>query len=190
MKSVVRLWYVCLLALILGSACSINVSAQTFALTEEQQAYADALQTILKEWEAGKIEFTKNEETEKLFSARLDAFSLRQAGGEVESVIPMDFVAGNWKKLPESVKVQRPLSAGAYLLLIAGVVDASAELKKIGIEPTYESLLAALQFPLYLTLGAAEEEAKKNNRDTIDSISIRRGGVWFFSLGWPFCCAE
>ncbi len=72
--------------------------------------------------------------------------------------------------------------------IMANVVDASDELQRQGIEPG--ELYEALQYSLYLTLGGAQLDAGLRNQTSVDAITLKRAGVRFFSLGWPFCCAD
>jgi hypothetical protein len=81
-----------------------------------------------------------------------------------------------------------PLTDGAYAVLLGSIVDAAPRLQEMGVEASPDALLQELELPLYLTLGAAQKEAADAGGE-IDAIAVRRGGVRFFSLGWPFCCA-
>jgi hypothetical protein len=87
--------------------------------------------------------------------------------------------------MPATVRAQLPMTEGAYAVLLGGIIDAAPELAAEGIEPTPEALLEALRLSLYLTLVSAQQEGSTGE---IDSLAIRRGGLRFFSLAWPFSC--
>lgn len=168
--------------------CSPDAFSQD--LSDEELAYVGALNEVLSDWESNKIALYKDDNVNKEFDVRLAAFKARQVHGDIEAAISSDFVIGNWKKLPDKVLAELPLSKGAKLILAGGVVDAMAQLKQIGVEPNSASVQEKLSFALYATLAAAQEEAKASGSNEIDAIALRRGGFWLFSLGWPFCCAE
>jgi len=157
-------------------------------LDKDQLAYLQAFDALLQQWAEGQVTFNRGPDSE--FEAALTSFKVRQEASFTEAAIPFGFVADNWKRIPEKVSAEIPLSMGARFVLAGGIVDAVPVLKEKGIQPTPEALERELAFPLYLTLGAGQEVAKESGVAQLDAISIRRGGVWFFSLGWPFCCAE
>ncbi|WP_299724842.1 hypothetical protein [uncultured Tateyamaria sp.] len=81
------------------------------------------------------------------------------------------------------------ISVGARMLVAASIIDVVDQLEEQGVEPSVESMLEAVGPSLYLMLASAADEASVE-QPQIDVVSVRRAGVWFFSLGWPFCCAE
>jgi hypothetical protein len=178
--------------LVLGAIVAVSVwgGAQAQELTDFERQYADALVQVLISWEKGDIEFRRSDFADEFFGVRLDRFQQRQSQRDLEKIIPLDFIEANWDRLPETVKSEQPLSRGAYQVLIGGIVDAAPQLLERGIEAKPAALVAELGFPLFVTLAAAQEEAKSAGTEQTDSVAIRRGGLWFFSLGWPFCCAE
>jgi hypothetical protein len=161
--------------------------AQFPNLTDQQKQYAESMTVLLDRWNDGKLKFEKTVAMQDVFAKRFDEFVGRASSGGIESVIPADFIQANWKALPDTLEKEKPLSNGATYLLVGAIIDAAPRLAEVGVNPDPDSLLGALEFPLYITLAAAQKEATGNE---VDSVAVRRGGLWFFSLGWPFCCAE
>ncbi|MGQ0485866.1 MAG: hypothetical protein ACT4SY_11015 [Hyphomicrobiales bacterium] len=159
-------------------------------MTDTQKKYADGFAALLNEWKDGKIEFDRSSAIAAGFDKKVESYKVRQQTDNAEKAISLDFILQNWKLLPDTVKAEKPLSLGAQYVLIGGIIDAAEQLEKNGISPDPQSLKKALDFSLYVTLGAAQEEAKKANLESITATSVRRGGVWLFSFGWPWCCGD
>ncbi|MFB9151649.1 hypothetical protein [Roseovarius ramblicola] len=84
-----------------------------------------------------------------------------------------------------------PVSMGVRLLIAGSVLDQVSELQELGVEPNVEGMLPILGPSLYITLASAALEVNAENPEpTIDVVAVRRGGIRFFSLGWPFCCSH
>ncbi|MCO5160030.1 MAG: hypothetical protein M9939_02760 [Mesorhizobium sp.] len=177
----------------LTAAASLAMTSGTIAqsrveLTDLQTAYAEAAGSLFELWNKKEIKIDRTD-FDKEFATRFEGFLARQKSDPLESAISAEFIAMNSKILPNVLVPELQLSPGAKLTLIGSIVDAAPILSEKGIEPTVSSLQTALSFSLFAALGAAQEDAKKSGDDQIEAVNVRRGGVWFFSMGWPFCCA-
>jgi hypothetical protein len=160
-------------------------------LEKFEQQYLQYTDTIVFDWNNKKSTFSKTEEMQKIFLERLIAFKQRQEKGQIEKIIPVEFVMENWdKRIPDVLVPELPLSKGAQMILAGSLLDAAKLIGANNSDSKLEQLNNSIQFPLLITLTAAQEEAKEAGDTEITAIAIRRGGLWFFSLGWPFCCAE
>lgn len=158
--------------------------------TEAEKAYVAAMSSVLEMWNTKQIILAPKDSLQKQFDERLSVFRKKQKDNDLEAIVPSDFIESNWGQLPSKISPELPLSTGAKWVLIGGVLDAADRLQKDGVPSDPASFQKALELSLYLTLGAAQEEARKANEGQIDSVSVRRAGVRFFSLGWPLCCGE
>jgi len=169
-------------------------SAQTRAqiiydITSEQKVYAEAFIELLRQWEDGEVIFYKNIANDQNLASQLDLFLVRQRTDSLDQLIPLSFIQENWERAPDELVSELPLSAGGYAILLAGILDAADDLAAQGVAPTSDGLREALYFSTFITLAAAQTEAQQAGDTEITATSIRRGGIYFFSLGWPFCCA-
>ncbi|HEY7557152.1 MAG TPA: hypothetical protein VIH18_20310 [Candidatus Binatia bacterium] len=177
---------------VLAAACFVafwgSVSAQE--LTKDQMAYVNSVAAILDDWDNKKIKITKDENLVAQFDTRLKDYAAKQQTNELEQLIPIDFIRKNWDALPEILEPELPKTQGADWALLGSILDSVEEMQRRGIEPDIAKLTEELRLSLYLTLGAAQKEAQAAGEKQIDVVAIRRGGIRFLSLGWPFCCAE
>ena len=174
----------------LNTAFSLEGNAQQEGPEKFADPYAQALMILLTDWNAGKI-FLKKENVEDTFQKRLEVLVAKQASPEftIEDLFSAELIESRWKELPRELTRGLPLSNGARLMLAALVLDKSNRLKQLA-KPNSVDLLEKLGPSLYLILASAQKEALMSDKTEIDTTSIQRGGVWFFSLGWPFCCAD
>jgi hypothetical protein len=159
------------------------------AMSERQLAYARALSEVLTRWEKGEFKLEKNA-LSKDFEDKFNLFLARMETDRLDQQLSPDFIKENWAKLPPVLTPERALSPGARLTLAGSVVDAADRLSAQGVPPDPAAIEKALRFPLFITLGSAQQEATQRGQEQIDATAIKRGGVWLFSLGWPFCCAD
>jgi hypothetical protein len=151
--------------------------------------YALTLFEILARWDSGALTLEKSSAAAD-FERRLENYgALPNDRFVVERWFSREAILEQWYQLPETLRPELRLSAGAKLLLAAAVVDKSADLERF-VGPYADDLQAALASSLYITLAAAQQEALEQGKALIDATAVRRAGVRFFSLGWPFCCAD
>jgi hypothetical protein len=151
--------------------------------------YALAMLEVLDRWDSGTLEFSKAA-AEPEFERRLDKYkALPSDRFVVERWFTVEEILDQWKQLPDTLKPELKLSTGARLILAAAVVDKSAVLESF-VKPYPDELQSKLASSLYLTLAAAQQEALEQGKKVIDATAVQRAGVRFFSLGWPFCCAD
>ena len=158
-------------------------------LNELQQAYAEAFIEVLDRWESGDLVFFRGDGFQATFEARLEAFEVARQDDRLEQVFSPEFLRQSFDLIPAEVGGQVGLSPGARLVMLASIVDVADELRQLEISPDADSLIGTLEFSLYLSLAAAQEEAVARGGVEVTSVDVRRSGVWLFSFGWPFCCA-
>ena len=154
-----------------------------------ENPYAAAVLQILDRWNSREL-ILDRKEAEPIFEARVRKYVDPATENRflVERWLPVNGIFEQWEQLPQVLRPELALTAGAKLLIAAAVLDKSEQLKSIA-PPDPNALQKALAGSLYVTLGAAQKEAQEQGKDEIDATAVQRGGVRLFSLGWPFCCA-
>lgn len=166
------------------SSFHVVTRAQEQIIEVFDDPYVSALFTILDRWEAGELVLKKSE-FEPTFFQRLDeAINMQEEGDPVEQSISFDQMNSRWVKLPEQVEAPAPLTVGARLLLAATIYDKRDELKAQS-SPSVDEFQEFLKMPLYMILVTSQTLM---TQDVIDATALQRGGTWFFSLSYPFCC--
>jgi hypothetical protein len=163
-------------------------SGDLLRLSETEWRYVDAMSRLLDAWERKEIELTRDV-FDAEFPDRIALFKHRTPTSVIHALFPTAFFERNARLLPSRLVAEIPLSNGARLTLLASVADAAPLLERFGVKPTADDLLRKLPFALFVTLGAAQLEAKSHGKAEVDAASIKRGEIDFFSMGWPFCCA-
>lgn len=150
-----------------------------------------ALLQGIEEWERSERQFTKKSATDQ-FNRGME--KERTSNGP-ESMLDPKLQTKWWSELPDESQntAKVAVTCGAKLTLLGAFADKLPEYQKMysesdGTEPI-EFLTENFGGSLYIMIASAEQERNRSERSEIDATTLQRGGMWLFSLGWPFCCA-
>lgn len=175
--------------LISGLLLCKNANAQNDLHKLIEDPYSQALLKVLDAWNKGDLVISKSD-VEKDFFVRIDRYDKLQKKDRfvLESYIPIDNIKKRWSGLPKELKRTAPLTLGARMLLLAMMVDKLPQIRNM-VPPKPDQLVKAFRASLYIVLASAQQESRVQDSKMVDATAVQRGGIYFLSLGWPFCCA-
>ena len=167
---------------------SCDPTLQTIRNTDE---HLEALLRAIEEWEGSDIRFAKETATSQFEIGIKRQYS----DDDPESMLDRPRQTTWWTELPAMSRNEAGISVtcGAKLALVGALADKLPDYRQLyserdGSDP-FAFLMENFQGSLYMMIASAEHERRQAGRSEIDVTTLQRGGLWLFSLGWPFCCA-
>ena len=161
---------------------------QSIVQTDE---HLKALLRAIREWETSNIVLAK-ETANSQFNSGINR---QYSTNDPESMLQRTRQTAWWNQLPAVSQNQARISVtcGAKLVLVGALADKLPDYRQLysergGSDP-FVFLMENFQGSLYMIIASAEHERILADRSEIDATTLQRGGLWLFSLGWPFCCA-
>ena len=157
----------------------------------DTDAHLGALLRGIEDWEQSGLRLSKDTAINQ-FRRGIEQ---HRSENDPESMLEPERQISWWEQLPAiSQNTDRvSVTCGAKLALVGALADKLPEYRQQyteggGSDP-FAFLMDNFQGSLYIMIASAEHERRRADRSEIDATTLQRGGIWLFSLGWPFCCA-
>jgi hypothetical protein len=137
---------------------------------------------ILDQWNDLKLDLPSKSALRPVLERRLsETVKLKRYPYETESW--QNSILKKFDGLPAQVRPEKRLDTSAEMILVLLFLKGRDEFERQVVKP--EGVRKELDLPLFLVLGSAQETAK--TRTTIDSNSVSRSLLAWWTAVWPFC---
>ena len=139
---------------------------------------------FLKEWDEKKLKFPAKAVLTPEFMAMIKERARRKPAG-YETPEWQRACEARWTALPADFGPQLPLTLGAKLAIVSGLIDNMP----LQIKPEREAMLNSSRVSLYAVLSSSQLKAGERRRSAITSAEIQESVASFLTSVYPICHA-
>jgi len=145
--------------------------------------YAIELATMLDRWNQSTLELPRKSELKPVLRSRVaEVVKIRKYSYETEPWEGKILI--QFEELPELLRPEKKLDTSAAMVLMLLFLKGRADFEH---QVTLDEFRGELRLPLFLILGRGQALAKTDKLATLDSYTISKSLLDWWTTVWPFC---